>query len=123
MNDDQIEQQLRALPAPELPAAWRAEILATALRESRPGEPKRTIWPPLLISLRALIAHNPFSTAALTALWILIFLFKASTPVDPSEKELLAHYDPNRPVYLVSLRDEIQLAEYLQAEPVPRPMP
>ena len=58
----------------------------------------------------------------MTTLWLLIFLFKASTPVDPSEKELIAHFDPNRPVYLVSLQDEIQLAELCQDQSEPRRM-
>ena len=120
MNDENLEQHLRKLPAPELPATWRGEILSTALREARVPAPTRQVWPPILITLRNLFARNPFTTGALTALWLLIFLFKTSTPVDPSEKEMIAHFDPNRPVYLVSLQDEIQLAELLQQEPEQR---
>jgi hypothetical protein len=117
MNDDILEQHLRKLPAPSLPEAWRAEILSTARREARPRAPSRPIWPPLLVALRNLFARNPITASALTALWLLIFLFKAGTPVDPSEKELLAHFDPDRPVYLVSLQDEIQLAQLWQDQP------
>jgi len=112
MNDDQLEQHLRELPAPELPAAWRAEILAAAAHAARP--PKREAWPPLLVLLRNLLARHPWTAGALTTLWILIFLLKAATPVDPSEKALLAHYDPHRPVYIVSLQDEIRIAELWQ---------
>ena len=114
MNDDQLEQHLRKLPAPELPAAWRAEILAAA-RAVRPE--KRETWPPLIVTVRNLFARHPWTAGALTALWILIFLLKAATPVDPSEKALLAHYDPNRPVYIVSLQDEIRIAELWQDPP------
>ena len=114
MNDDQLEQHLRELPAPELPAAWRAEILATS-RAAR--SPKREAWPPLLVVLRNLFARHPCTAGALTALWILIFLLKAATPVDPSEKALLVHYDPHRPVYIVSLQDEIRIAELWQDPP------
>jgi hypothetical protein len=130
VNDDLLEKKLRELPAPELPETWRAEILSSALREARASiqlvagdlrapvpSSRSRIWPPILIYLRNLFARNPWTASALTALWMLIFLFKAGTPVDPSEKMLLAHYDPNRPVYLVSLQDEILLAELWQDQP------
>jgi hypothetical protein len=112
MNDEILEQKLRELPAPELPGSWREEILSTAWRAAR--SQNQQVWPTLLVYLRHLCVRNPFTASALTALWMLIFLFKAGTPVDPSEKMLLAHFDPNRPVYLVSLQDEIRLAQLLQ---------
>jgi hypothetical protein len=112
MNDEILEQHLRKLPAPELPETWREEILSTALREASAGATSRRVWPPLLVAVR-----NPYTASALTALWMLIFLFKAGTPVDPSEKMLMARFDPNRPVYLVSLQDEIRLAELWQDQP------
>lgn len=123
MNDERIEQHLRNLPAPELPETWRAEILSAAMREVRDPAPSRQAWPTLLVLLRNLFARNPVTASTLTALWLLIFLFKASTPVDPTEKNLIAHFDPNRPVYLVSLQDEIQLAELLQDQPERRQPP
>lgn len=123
MNDEILEQHLRKLPAAELPETWQSEILSIALREACAHTPMRKIWPPLLVTLRNLFARNPITTSALTALWLLIFLFKAGTPVDPSEKELIAHFDPNRPVYLVSLQDEIQLARLLQDQPEQRQNP
>ena len=121
MNDEKLEHYLRELPAPELPATWRSDILGNALRESRALAQSREVWPVVLIYLRNIFARNPYTTTVLFALWALIFLFKATTPVDPSEKELLAHFDPNRPVYLVSLQDEILLAELLQEQPDQRP--
>jgi len=118
MNDESLEQHLRKLPQPELPAGWRTEIIAHALREARESTaPTRQVWPPFLMFLRQIVARNPVTASALSTLWLLIFLFRVSTPVDPSEKELLAHFDPNRPIYLVSLREEIQLAEFLQDQP------
>ena len=121
MNDESLEQHLSKLPQPELPAGWRTEIIVQALREARESAaPTRQVWPPFLMFLRQVAAQNPLTASALTALWLLIFLFKASTPVDPSEKELLAHFDPNRPVYLVSIQDEIRLAELLQDQSEPR---
>jgi hypothetical protein len=123
MNDDLLEQHLRQLPSPELPASWQAEIVSHALREARARASTRSLWPPLLLSLRHLFARNPFTASALSALWILILLFKASTPVDPTEKELIAHIDPNRPIYFVTLQDEIQLAQLWQDQPDQRPIP
>ena len=61
--------------------------------------------------------RHPLTAGALTALWLLIVFFKTSTPIDPMEKTLMAHYDPSRPVYLVSLQDEIRLAQLLQDQP------
>jgi hypothetical protein len=121
MNDEQLENHLRQLPAPELPAAWRAYIVANALREALPEV--RQPWPPLLLVLRILFARNPFTAGALTALWLLIFLFKTTTPVDPAEKAMIARFDPNTPVHLVSLNDEIRLAELLQEPPAPSRLP
>jgi hypothetical protein len=123
MNDEKLEQHLRNLPTPELPDVWRAEILAVALREASPAERTHSAWPPLLIFLRNLFARNPITAGALTALWLLIFLFKAGTPVDPAEKNLIAHYDPNRPIYFVSLREEILLVQLLQDQPDQRRVP
>jgi hypothetical protein len=120
MNHENLEQELRKLPAPELPERWRAEILSTALRAARAADRPRQIWPPLLICLRNLFARNPWTASALTALWILILLFKVGTPIDPAEKELIARFDPNRPIHLLSLRDEIMLAELLQEQPEQR---
>ena len=59
----------------------------------------------------------------MTAVWILIFFLKISTPVDPAEKMLLAHRDPSRPVYLVSISDEILLAQLALDQPEQRSMP
>src|SRR5580698_5765818 len=101
MNDEKIEQHLRELSAPELPEAWRAEILANAARAARVSSSKRQAWAPVLIYLRNLCLRNPVTATAMTAFWVLILLFKATTPIDPQEKILLAHFDPNRPVYFV----------------------
>jgi hypothetical protein len=123
MNHEELEQHLRDRLMPPLPEAWREEILSTALSEGRRTAQSRQVWPPLAITLRNLFARNPFTASALTALWMLIFLFKASTPVDPSEKALIAPFDPHRPVYIVSLQDEVQLAQLLQDQPEQRQIP
>lgn len=120
MNDEILEQKLRELPAPALPGTWRAEILSNARREARDSEQKPQVWPSLLVYLRNLFLRNPISVSALATLWMLIFVFKASTPVDLNEKMMLAHYDPNRPVYLVSISDEILLAQLEQGESEPK---
>ncbi len=111
MNDEKIESHLRSLPTPLLPVSWQREIISTALRAAQPTTTTRQVWPTLLLYLHHLFARNPVTATAMTALWVLIFLFKATTPIDPQEKILLAHLDPNRPVYLVSISDQILLAQ------------
>ena len=124
MNDPEIERLLRELPAPELPAAWRAEILATARREARVEKASTREWPPILLGLRSLLARNPISASALAILWLLIFLFHATTPVDPLEQQILAHVDLTKPVHLLTMADEIRLVEIAEQTPArPRPIP
>ncbi len=119
MNDDEIERLLRGLPAPELPAAWRGEILAAARRgsrESREDRGRRPAWAPLP-ALRHLFARNPVTASTLAALWLLIFLFRFTTPVDRDEQAYLAHAGRTRPAHLLSLADEIRLVEAMQNPP------
>ena len=119
MNDAEIERLLR-----ELPAAWRAEILAVARREARVQKPVAREWPPILLWLGQRLARNPISASAFAALWLLIFLFHATTPVDPQEQQILAHLDTTKPVYLLTMADEIRLVEIAEQTPArPRPIP
>ncbi len=124
MNDEEIEKLLREMPAPELPAAWREEILAVARREARAQvEPSRE-WPPILLRLRSVFARNPITASALAFMWLLIFLFHATTPIDPQEREMLAHADLTKPVHLITMADEIRLVELAEDQPAqPRPIP
>ena len=117
MNDEILERKLRELPAPELPDKWRTEILSAALQEADSASQLRKVYPPLLVRFQNIFARHPWTASAMTALWMLIFLFKASTPVDPSESTLVAHFDPNRPIYIVSLRDELRLAQLWEDQP------
>jgi hypothetical protein len=122
MNDENLEQHLRNLPAPPLPEAWRAEILSVAEREAKKAS--RPVWPAIFLYLRSLYARNPLTAGALTALWLLIFLFKTGTPVDPdSQKMLLVKVDPNRPIYIVSLSDQIRLVDMIEYPPDQRQIP
>jgi len=75
-----------------LPATWRAEILSTAIREAHAAEQRARFGPPSSSTAKSL-RRNPFTATALTALWLLIFLFKATTPVDP-RKKCSRHFDP-----------------------------
>ena len=123
MNDDELEQHLRELPDPALPESWRESILATARREAPASARARETWPAIFIYLRHLFARNPVTAGALTAIWLLIFLFKAATPVDPMANQYLARIDPNHPPRLTSLAEEIRLAESWQEEPRPDRIP
>lgn len=118
MNDELLEQKLRELPVPELPESWRGEILSAARREAR--SKNRDVWPSLLVLLRHLCLRNPVTSGAMATLWLLIFLLKSATPVDPVHPELLVHFDPDRPVHLFSIADEKLLAQLEQDQPEPQ---
>jgi hypothetical protein len=117
MTDSQLESLLREIPAPEIPASWRAEILATARREARPEPHPRRNFPPLLLWLRALVTRNPLTAGALTAMWLLILLFHATTPIDRQQQEILAHTDLSQPLHLITMADEIRLVEIAETTP------
>jgi len=119
MNDENLEHHLRNLPAPELPEVWQGKILAEARRGARASQ-KSQAWPPILAYLRHLFARNPFTAGALTTLWLLIFLFHATTPIDRSSQALMAKFDPNRPVYLTTLPEEVRLALLGEEDNPPR---
>lgn len=125
MNDENLEQQLRNLPASELPEAWRVSILATALREARVASQPRRSWPPLLLYMRNICARNPVTAGAMATLWMLIFFLKINTPIDSTSSMMLAHVDPNHPIYLTSISEEIRLVQLLQetSQPEPRQIP
>ncbi len=55
MNDERLENELRRLPVPELPADWRDEILAAARRVEKP---RRAEWPPFLLIWRGVFADG-----------------------------------------------------------------
>jgi hypothetical protein len=123
MNDE-IERLLRELPGPELPASWRAEILGAARRELRAETPTRREWPPILLWLRGILTRNPMTASALATLWLLIFLFHATTPIDSQEREILAHVDRSQPLHLITMADEIRLVELAEQTPAqPRAIP
>jgi hypothetical protein len=124
MNDDDLERLLRQLPAPQLPEAWRAEILRQAQRAAPREKRPRHHWPPILLWLWHRLARNPVSAGALAALWLLIFLFRVTTPVDLQERENLAHADLAQPVHLITMADEIRLVELAEQTPAQsRPIP
>jgi hypothetical protein len=123
MNDAEIEQKLRDLAAPALPESWREAILAIARRQAAPPQRAREIWPTVLVYLRRLCARNPITTGALTALWLLILVFRTATPSDPVAERLMAQIDPRQPIRIVSLSEEIRLAESWQDEPQRTPIP
>jgi hypothetical protein len=124
MNDDEIERLLRELPESELPASWRAEILSAARREFREETRTRREWPPILLWLRDVLSRNPITASALAILWLLIFLFHTTTPVDLQEREIIAQTDLSQPIHLITMADEIRLVDLAeQTSAQPRPVP
>jgi hypothetical protein len=126
MIDEHLEHELRRLAAPELPEAWREEILSAASQAAQASKSPRAGWPPILLFWRALFSRHPVSAGALAALWLLILAFKAATPVDPMDRELLAHTDQRPPPDFVAISEQIRLAEAWESplsEPEPGPRP
>jgi hypothetical protein len=124
MTDPELENLLSKIPAPELPASWRAEILATARREARTETQSKRNWPPVLLWLRDLLTRNPITAGALAAMWLLILLFHATTPVDLQQQQILAHADLSQPVHFITMADEIRLVEIAETTPIsPRQIP
>jgi hypothetical protein len=111
MNDSEIEQHLRELPASALPEAWRESILTTARREAGPRERVRETWPAVLVYLRHIFARNPVTTGGLAALWLLILVFKTATPIEPVAERLIAQTGPDPAPRLILLREELRLAD------------
>ncbi|MDD5261563.1 MAG: hypothetical protein PHD76_06900 [Methylacidiphilales bacterium] len=72
MTDD-LEQQLQRLRFRPLPTAWRREILAAAI-------PEKSQSPSSFLSF---FYPGHYATAALAALWLLIFAFHFTTPDVP----------------------------------------
>jgi len=118
MNDENIEQQLRRLPAPELPVAWEREILAQARRAAETSSSKKSTWPAILLFLRGLFARHPLTAGALSVLWLVILLFHLTTPVDPTERLLIAQdRNPPSPEQLLALREELALLDQAENPP------
>jgi hypothetical protein len=109
MTDDHLEQNLRRIPAPELPPRWRDEILVQARQAAGPST-YRQRYPSFLLYLRNLFAQNPLTATALTTLWLLIFLLHLTTPSDPSSQLLIAKGGSLPPLYFNPYREQIQLA-------------
>ena len=82
MKPDDFEQRLQHLAPREIPAGWRAEILATARtaagsRRSHPATRPSTWW-------RELFWPSPWAWAGAASVWVLIFAldFAASSGTD-----------------------------------------
>jgi len=121
MNDDEIEQKLRDLPAPALPESWRESILATARREAAPPQRARDSWPAVLAYWRHLCVRNPVTAGALTVLWLLILVLKTATPTDPLADRMMARIESGPPPHIVPLREELRLADLMQEDSAPWP--
>jgi hypothetical protein len=77
MNEEMepFERRLSRQPLRQIPAGWRAEILAVAVRESRvENREQANLRPSTLASrLSTILWPHPKAWAGLAAVWVLIF--------------------------------------------------
>jgi hypothetical protein len=71
MNTPELERRLSRLAPRALPAAWKAEILASA--NSRASQPRRSAFFPI----------ERWAWGAVAAAWLVIFALHATTPTFP----------------------------------------
>jgi hypothetical protein len=78
-NDmDEFEQRLSRRPLRQVPAGWRAEILAAAEAAAPVGVPRASFLATLNAKLSTLLWPCPQAWAGLTAIWIFIFALNFS---------------------------------------------
>jgi hypothetical protein len=104
-NDmDEFEQRLSRQSLRQLPADWRAEILASATRPV----PRASLLSTLNTKLSALLWPCPQAWAGLAAIWIFIFVFNHSmqdgTPVVVAQK-----IPPPSPQLVAELKQQQQM--------------
>ena len=113
MNDEteQFESRLSRQPLREIPAAWRAEVLAAARSAARPT-PRASLLATFHHQLDTLLWPHPQAWAGLAAVWVFIlavnFSLREPTP-RMSEKSA-----PPSPAMMVALRkQQMMLADLI----------
>ncbi|HKW28479.1 MAG TPA: hypothetical protein VJT54_04025 [Verrucomicrobiae bacterium] len=109
MNHDDFEQKLRRQPLRQVPAEWRAEILAAASRES--GVESRTpknFWSSSVVRhLSSVFWPHPVAWAGLAAIWIFIlainFTLRDTAPV------VVDRFSPPTTEVIVEVRQQQRL--------------
>ena len=105
---DEFEQRLSRQPLRQMPADWRAQILATATTAAPRPLPRASLLSTLNSQLCALLWPWPQAWAGLAAIWIFIFLFNHSmqdgAPVVVAKKN-----PPPSPQLVAELKQQQQM--------------
>lgn len=115
MNDD-FETKLQRQPLRQIPAEWRAEILAAAKAGRRATTvPGVTLASVFKARLRALFWPAPQAWAGLAALWLVVLVLNFATR--EAAPELKARHAPPSPEMLLLLKQQEQLLAELVGQP------
>lgn len=77
MNDEELENLIRRLPAPELPGEWRREILNVAVRQRMESRP--SLLTARWLRVPAWLTPARAAWSGLAVAWSLILLLQASS--------------------------------------------
>ena len=104
MSPDDFEQQLRNQPLRSLPSTWRAEILETARRATRPQRSapilqlpwwQEWLWP------------GPQAWAGLAAVWVILLGLRLTAPSTPAPWTAQRPPSPEAQMALAAQRREM----------------
>lgn len=115
MNSDPFEDWLQRRPPPQLPAAWRAEILARAYAAQSDEAARRRTSPP-----RGLVFLPPLRWRALAAAWLLIAVLHLARP---EAEPALASAALDRATWAEHWTLQYRLLAELLEQPAPPPQP
>jgi hypothetical protein len=107
MNDEmeQFERRLSRQPLRQVPAAWRAEILAVCRKSRVEGRAQEQFWPSTLVSrLSTILWPHPKAWAGLAAVWI--FIFAVNFSIRDKTPVVAEKYSPPSPETVAELRQQ-----------------
>jgi len=109
MNLDDFEQKLQRQTLRQIPAEWRAEILATAGRKSKAEGRKQEWFRPssLVPRLSTILWPHPTAWAGLAAVWILILAVNLS--IRDKSPGVAEKSTPPSPEVIVELKQQQRL--------------
>jgi len=121
MNDEkeQFEQRLRRQTVKQVPAAWRAEILAAVADDARSQRSetirKMTLAEALMRRVRELLWPHPAAWAGLAAVWL--FVFGINFSMREQSPTLAIKTSPPSPEEVSELRQQHRLYAELVGMP------
>lgn len=127
MSPEEFEKKLKQRPMRQVPAEWRADILAvakttTVSNESPASVEKSSVFSVIQSKLSALLWPHPKAWAGLAAVWVVIAGLRMTEPGKPV-RETAKIAPPTAVAVLTEQRRELAqlLGDYNDSEPVLAP--